>query len=131
VKYVDILSLGFGARRKFVIYEPIIRAVKRFKSEGKAKYISLATHSFEPEAVRAATDAGVYDVVTVAYNFKKTNLDEIDAAFKYAASAGLGIIVMKTCSADPFAFSDTEKPSYRDAIKWVLKKDFIERSSAQ
>lgn len=125
MEYVDILSLGFGARREFVMYEPIIKAVKRFKSEGKAKYIGLATHSFEPEAIRAAADAGVYDVVTVAYNFRKTNLHEIDAALKYAASAGLGIIAMKTMAGAYWDKKRTKPINAQAALKWVIQNENI------
>ena len=125
VEYVDILALGFGARREFVMYEPIIKAVKRFKSEGKAKYIGLNTHSFEPEAIRAAADAGVYDVVTVANNFKKTNLDEIDAALEYAASKGLGIIAMKTMAGAYWDKEKTKPINAQAALKWVIQNENI------
>ena len=124
-EYVDILSLGFGAKKEFVMYEPIIKALKRLKSEGKAKHIGLATHSFEPEAIRAAADAGVYDVVTVGYNFKKTNLDEIDAALKYAVSAGLGIIAMKTMAGAYWDKKRTKPINTQAALKWVIQNENI------
>ncbi|MCK4747628.1 MAG: aldo/keto reductase, partial [Bacteroidales bacterium] len=53
VDYVDIFSLGFGARRESVFFEPLLKAMESFKKQGKAKYIGVATHSFEPEAIRA------------------------------------------------------------------------------
>lgn len=125
VDYLDILSVGFGAKKEFVMYEPVIKAIKQFKAEGKAKYLGLATHSFEPEAIRAAADSGVYDIVTVGYNFRKNDLEEIDAALKYAASAGLGIIAMKTMAG---AFWDKErtKPiNTKAALKWVIRNENI------
>ncbi len=125
MEYIDILSLGFGAKREFVMYKPIIKAMKQFKSEGKAKYIGLATHSFEPEAIRAAADAGVYDVVTVGYNFKKTNLDEINAALSYAASAGLGIIAMKTMAGAYWDKERTKPINAEAALKWVIQNENI------
>ena len=125
MEYIDILGVGFGAKREFVMYEPVINAVKQFKSEGKARYIGLNTHSFEPEAIRAAVDAGVYDVVTVAYNFKKTNLDEIDAALKYAASAGLGIIAMKTMAGAYWDKERTKPINAQAALKWVIQNENI------
>jgi predicted aldo/keto reductase-like oxidoreductase len=125
VEYIDILSLGYGAKREFVMYEPIIKAVKQFKSEGKAKYIGLATHSFEPEAIMAAADAGIYDVVTVAYNFKKNNLDEINSAIEYATSAGLGVIAMKTMAGAYWDKERTQPINAQAALKWVIQNENI------
>lgn len=123
--YIDIFSLGFGAKKEFVMYEPIIEALKQLKSEGKAKYIGLATHSFEPEAIRAAVDAGVYDVVTVAYNFRKSNVNEINSALEYAASAGLGIIAMKTMAGAYWDKEKTKPINAQAALKWVLQNQNI------
>jgi len=123
--YIDIFSLGFGAKREFVMYEPIIEALKQFKSEGKTKYIGLATHSFEPEAIRAAVDAGIYDVVTVAYNFKKTNLDEINSALDYATSAGLGVIAMKTMAGAYWDKERTKPINAQAALKWAIQNENI------
>ena len=125
MEYIDILSVGFGAKREFVMYEPIIKAAKQFKSEGKAKYIGLATHSFEPEAVRSAADAGVYDGVTVAYNFKKNNLDEINSALEYATSAGLGVIAMKTMAGAYWDKERTQPINAQAALKWVIQNKNI------
>ena len=99
--------------------------MKKFKSEGKTKYIGLATHSFEPEAIRAAVDAEIYDVVTVAYNFKKTNLEEIYDALDYATSAGLGVIAMKTMAGAYWDKERTKPINAQAALKWAIQNENI------
>lgn len=125
MEYIDILSLGYGAKKEYVTYEPVVEVIKRFKSEGKAKYVSLTTHSFEPEAIRSAVDAGIYDIITVGYNFRKNNLDEIDAALEDAASAGIGIIAMKTMAGAFWDKDRTQPINARAALKWVLQNQNI------
>lgn len=125
VEYVDFFTLGFGAKREFVMYEPVVEVLKKIKSEGKAKYLNLATHSFEPEAIRAAADAGIYDVVTVGYNFRKTNLNEMEAAMKYAAEAGLGIVAMKTMAGAYWDKERTRPINTQAALKWVLRNENV------
>jgi predicted aldo/keto reductase-like oxidoreductase len=125
VDCLDVLSMGFGARRESVFFDPLLKAVQKVKEQGKAKYLNLATHSFEPEAVRAASDTGVYDLVTVAYNFKHDKRLEIDQALQYAVDKGLGVICMKAMAG---AFWDKEKTRPINgpaALKWVLRNKNI------
>ena len=79
----------------------------------------------EPEAVRAAADTGIYDVVTVAYNFRKANQEETREAIQYAADAGLGIIGMKTMAG---VYWDKEKKqaiNTKASLKWVLQNENV------
>ncbi len=125
LEYVDIFVLPFAARRESVYYEPFLRAMESFKKQGKTRYIGIATHSFEPEAIRAAADVGIYDVVMTAYNFRKQNLEEMHAAMEYATGKGMGVIAMKTMAG---AYWDREKAhpiNTRAALKWVLQNGHV------
>ena len=90
VEYLDIVFLPFVAKRESVFFEPYLRAMEDLKKQGKTRFAAVATHSLEPEAIRAAVDTKVYDVVMPAYNFRKENRTEIKDAIAYAAKAGLG-----------------------------------------
>ena len=125
VEYADIFFLPGMAKKESVFYEPYLKAMEQVKKSGKAKYIGIATHSWEDEAIKAATDVGIYDVVMTAYNFKKENIKELDESIEYAANAGLGIIAMKTMAG---VFWDKEKTVTLDskaAIKWALQNKNI------
>ncbi len=125
VDYIDIFLLPFAAKRESVFYEPLLKAMEHIKKTGMAKYIGIATHSWEPEAINAAVEVGIYDIAMVAYNFKKTNIREINEALENAVKAGLGIIAMKTMAG---AYWDKEKTlpiNTRAALKWALQNENI------
>ncbi len=125
VDYVDILNAPFAGSREAVFFEPLLKAMESIKKQGKARYIGIASHNIEHEAIRAAADAGIYDMVTIAYNFRKQNLQEMNEALQYAADKGLGIIGMKTMAG---VYWDKEKKqpiNTRAALKWVLQNENI------
>jgi predicted aldo/keto reductase-like oxidoreductase len=121
VDQIDIWVLPFAAKRESVFYEPLLSAMVEIKKSGKAKYIAIATHSWEPEALTAAADTGVYDVVMTAYNFRRSNLDELNNAISYAANKGLGIIAMKTMAGVYWDKERTNPINTRASLKWVLQ----------
>lgn len=125
VDYVDILNAPFAGSREAVFFEPVLKTLEMIKKQGKARYIGMASHNIEHEAIRAAADSGIYDMVTIAYNFRKTNQLEMDEAMHYAAGKGLGIIGMKTMAG---VYWDKEKKqpiNTRAALKWVLQNENI------
>ncbi len=125
VEYVDFFSLGFAARKESVFFEPLVKALKKFKEQGKTKYLCCATHNFEPEAIRAAADVGIYDAVITAYNFRKSNIEEIDEAIAYATEKGLGVIAMKTMAGAYWDRERTKPINTKAALKWVLQNENI------
>ena len=125
VDYVDILILPFTARRESVLFEPLLKAMEKLKSEGKAKFLGIATHKYEHEAIRAAVDVGIYDVVMTAYNFRIQNREKIEEAIQYAADAGLGIIAMKTMAGVYWDKEKTKPINTKAALKWVLQNENI------
>jgi len=99
--------------------------MESIKKQGKARYIGIASHNIEHEAVRSAADTGIYDMVTIAYNFRKTNLAEMEKAMQYASNKGLGIIGMKTM-AGVYWDKDKKQPiNTRAALKWALQNENI------
>ena len=128
VDYVDIFIQPFAARRESVFHEPAVKAMEAIKKSGKVKYIGIATHRDEPEAIRAAVDVGIHDVIMTSYNFLKSNREDLEDAIQYAAEAGLGIIAMKTMAG---AFWDKERTKPINtlaALKWVLQNEYVHTS---
>ena len=125
VDYVDILNAPYAGSREAVFFEPLLKAMETIKKQGKARFIGIASHNIEHETLRDAADTGVYDMVTIAYNFRKTNLQEMEKALQYAADKGLGIIGMKTMAG---VYWDKEKKqpiNTRAALKWALQNKNI------
>jgi predicted aldo/keto reductase-like oxidoreductase len=123
--YVDILFLPFTAKRESVFFEPFLRMMENFKKQGKARFIGTTTHSFCDEAVRAAADTKIYDMVLTTYNFQSEKIQEMNDALAYAANAGLGIIGMKS-QAGGFWDKERKQPiNSKATIKWVLQNENI------
>lgn len=125
LEYVDIMFLPFMAKRESVLFEPMLKVMEKIKKSGKARFIGIATHAWEHEAIRAAVDVKIYDLAMTSYNFRKNNLSELNESIDYAAKAGLGIIAMKTM-AGAYWDKDRNQPiNTKAALKWVLQNENI------
>lgn len=127
VDCVDIFYLPMVAKKESVMFEPLMKAMEKIKTAGKARFLGIGTHSFVPEAVRAAADSGFYDVVMLAYNFQAKDIEERSRAVAYAAEKGLGIVAMKTVTAES-SFAQNRQVSVQKpkaALKWVLQNENI------
>ena len=119
--HVDILHLHNQSMRESVLYQPVLKALEKAKREGKARFVGVSTHRNEPEVIRAAVEAKLYDVVLTSYNFKQDHHLEVQKAIGEAAQAGLGIVAMKT-QAGVFWDKDKQNPiNMKAALKWALR----------
>ena len=125
VDYVDILNAPFAGSREAVFFEPLLKAMESIKKQGKARFIGIASHNIEHEALISAADTGIYDMVTIAYNFRKTNLKEMDEALQYATDKGLGIIGMKAMAGVYWDKEKNQPINTRAALKWALQNENI------
>jgi predicted aldo/keto reductase-like oxidoreductase len=123
--YVDIYYLGSLGSRESVLHEPYIRAFEKLKKDGKTRFAGITTHENEPEVIRAAVQSGFWDVVLTAYNFRQSHRAEMEAAIRYAAEAGLGIVGMKTQAGVYWDSARTSKINMTAALKWVLQNENI------
>jgi len=123
--HVDILYLHNVTKRSSVLFEPLMGALQKVKKEGKARFIGVTSHGNEHEVVRAAIEAKIYDVLLVGYNFRKTNLAELDPAIADAVKAGIGIIAMKTQAGAYWDREKTQPINMKAALKWALSNPNI------
>ena len=118
--HVEILYLHNNTAPEHVQNQAVIEALQRAKKAGKARWIGITTHGNEPAVIRATIEAKAYDVILTAYNFQQNYRAEMRQAVAEAATAGMGIVAMKTQAG---AFWDKEKQqpiNMRAALKWVL-----------
>ncbi len=119
---IDIYYLGGVQHKEIAEYEPYLNVLTEYKKAGKLRFLGVTTHANEPEIIRSATDIGVYDVVLTAYNFRKTNRDEIKDAVAYAAGKGMGIVAMKTQAGVYWDRREKKKMiNMKAALKWALQ----------
>ena len=121
---VDICLFPYAGKRETVMNESVIKAMEQLKKQGKTRFVGIASHSDTEEALKAATDAGIYDVAMITYNYKLNNKDSLNAAIANATKAGMGIVAMKTMSGG--GRDKAGSPANTDAIlKWVLQNENI------
>jgi predicted aldo/keto reductase-like oxidoreductase len=119
--YVDIYYHHNVWVKESALYEPIMKALEKAKKAGKARFAGITTHKNEPQVIQAAIDSKFYDVVLTTYNFKQKHYAEVREAIARAASAGLGVVVMKALGGRQLQ-EDTKKPVHPvPALKWVLQ----------
>jgi predicted aldo/keto reductase-like oxidoreductase len=118
--HVDILYLHNNTTPEAVQIPPIMEAIQKAKKAGKARFIGITTHGNEPAVIRATIEAGIYDVILTAYNFRQDYRDDLRKAVAEATAAGIGIVAMKT-QAGAFWDKERQQPiNMRAALKWVL-----------
>jgi predicted aldo/keto reductase-like oxidoreductase len=125
--YVDIFYLPFCAKKESVLFEPLMTSMEKIKKAGKARFLGVASHSFVPEAVRAAADSEFYDVVMLAYNFQIKDIAERKEAAAYAANKGMGVVAMKTITGESWMIHNKQVAASnpKAALKWVLQNESI------
>jgi len=127
VDYVDIFYLPFAAKKESVMFEPLMKSMEKIKEAGKARFLGIGSHSFVPEAVRAAADSGFYDVAMLAYNFQIKDIEERKQAVAYAANKRMGIVAMKTITGESWMINNKQVAvsNPKAALKWVLQNENI------
>lgn len=118
--YVDILYLHSCLTPQMVNFEPLMNALVKAKKQGKARFIGISTHTNDPDVIRAAVDAEVYDVILTSYNFVQENKEEIKKAIQYAAEKDVGVVAMKTQGGRRYQQTSKVEVNHEAALKWVL-----------
>ncbi len=123
--YVDIFYAHALKGTEEVTNDRLIAALKKIKSEGKARFIGFSTHAHKVEQIDAAIQAGIYDVILLSYNFKLNNLKETEDAIERGVKAGIGFVGMKCMTG---GVEDTQGKKIINAqacLKWVWQNKHI------
>jgi predicted aldo/keto reductase-like oxidoreductase len=119
--YVDVYFFASAARKESVVHEPYLEALAEIKKSGKARFVGIATHSNEPEVIRAAAASGFWDVVLTAFNFRQSHREDVRKAIGGAAESGVGIMAMKTQAGVYWDRSRKNMINMKAALKWALR----------
>ena len=122
LNYVDIFLFPYAARKETVTNEEVLKAMEQLKKQGKTRFVGIASHSDMEEALKAASDSGVYDTAMISYNYKIVNKDSLNEAVMYAKKTGMGVIAMKTTAGASRNKTGTAFNSDA-ALKWVLQNE--------
>jgi predicted aldo/keto reductase-like oxidoreductase len=122
--YVDFFLFPYAGKKETVLDAGVLKALDQLKKQGKTRFVGIASHSDTEEALKAAVEAGIYDVAMISYNYKIKNIDSLNATVASAAKAGMGIVAMKSTAG---VYRDKSGPQINsDAVlKWALQNENI------
>lgn len=122
--YIDILYVHSCYSPAMATYEPVMKAMVKAKEQGKVRFLGVSTHRDEPNVIRAAVDAEIYDVVLTSYNFLQDHRDAVGEAIAYAAGKDVGVVAMKTQGGRSLQ-RDGIEINHQAALKWVFANPHV------
>ncbi len=125
MKYVDWFYAHDLQSAEQVKDPRLVAQLKKFKDDGKTKFIGFSMHNNKAEQIDAAVEAGIYDVILLSYNFKIGNINEIDDAIARAAKAGIGFVAMKTMTGGKEDAAGQNKVNGQACLRWAWKNEHI------
>jgi len=135
--YIDIMLLHGASTTQVIGDDTVMEFFLEAKRKGKIRACGFSSHANQLEMVRDATRSKFYDVIMVPYNHKgsyihsragyhsKWNQSALEDELKKAENNGIGIVAMKTCSGGPYSSDGVIKPTFKDALKWILSHSYI------
>lgn len=123
--YVDILYIHEVINPEYLEYKPIINTLQQLKKEGRIKFMGFSTHRNEHIVINKAAETDIWDVILTQYNYRLSNIPELNEAIRKAASAGIGIVAMKTLAGGFLDRERTKPVNAPAALKWVLQNPDI------
>ena len=135
--YIDIMLLHGASRTELINHDVVLKFFLEAKRKGKIRACGFSSHANQLELLRDANRSKFYDVIMVPYNHKgsyihsrskyhsKWNQPALENELKKAEKNGIGIVAMKTCSGGPYSFDGVKKPSFKDALKWILSHSYV------
>lgn len=129
--YVDILYVHNVDNVATVTDQAIIDGMTELKKQGKIRFAGIATHTAMADIINEVVRGGFYDVVLTSINFTMADDTALLDAIKNAASAGVGIVAMKTLAGGARWPNPTSRKDYTSAtivsaaLKWVLRLEGV------
>jgi len=136
--YIDTFLYHQAGSEDSLFHETVLEVLDGARRDGKILAAGFSTHNENMPLLERAIRQPFYDVVMVPYNHRGAYIHSQtgrssswdQAALEQLLTAlharGVGVIAMKTCSGGPYTFDAGEPPSYRDALKWVIGRDFLD-----
>ena len=135
--YIDIM-LFHGAEEVSLLFdEAVLKAFESAKTSGKIRACGFSCHANMTDLVGHNIKNPFYDTVMVAFNHNggyihansgrksEWNQEALVNELKKAATAGTGIVAMKTCSGGAHSLEPGREASIPQAVRWVLNQNFI------
>ena len=134
--YIDIMLIHEAAGPAALKNETIMEFFSKAKEKGRIRAHGFSCHD-EIDTLQAANESAFWDIIMLPFNYKGSyvhmlsgtsrewDLPRVKIELERAHKNNLGVVVMKTCSAGPYAPQSAGQPTYAGAIRWALDHAFI------
>lgn len=135
--YIDIMLIHGVEDHEIAFLEPIMKFFESAKKEGKILAHGFSTHANQIELLRAANKTPFYEVIMVPYNHKGSFIHmnsgsysewdqpTLEIEMDKAKKLGTGLLAMKSCSGGPYSPDGKSKPSFENALRWVIEQNRV------
>jgi aryl-alcohol dehydrogenase-like predicted oxidoreductase len=135
--YIDILLYHDASDEKLLFHPETINFFSEMKRSGIIKACGFSTHNDCMNLPARNNSEKFYDLFMIPFNHKGFFIHSVTGRYsewdqtrlisilEEAWEKGIGIIAMKTCSGGAYSPSADLKPSFREAVRWVLQKKYI------
>jgi uncharacterized protein len=119
--HIDVIQLHHLTSRERIFNAETREALTLLKKQGKVRFCGVTTHKNEVDVLNGLVDDPdrFFDTCLVKYNFKSD--PAVSAAIDRAASAGVGIIAMKTLIGGYDTTGLGRISAHQAALKWALQ----------
>ncbi len=135
--YIDIMLIHGANSLDIINHETVMEFFRVAKKKGQIRACGFTSHDNQVELLKSANKSKFYDVIMVPYNHKgayrhsransysEWDQPALESEMKKAEKNNIGIVAMKTCSGGPYSPDSKIKPSYHEALKWILSHSYI------
>jgi aryl-alcohol dehydrogenase-like predicted oxidoreductase len=135
--YIDILLYHDAIDENLLFHPETMKFFSEMKQSGTIKAHGFSAHNdFINLPLRNNTEK-FYNVIMVPFNHKGSFVHSVSGKYSEwdqaklisiledASKNGIGVIAIKTCSGGSYSPSPDIEPSYGEAVRWVLQKNYI------
>lgn len=135
--HIDILLIHGASSLEETRSESLMDVFSRARERGDIRFFGFSSHANQLALLRREIEDRFHDVVLLPYTHtgwfdhsqygfhSEWDQDGLENLMEKAVARGIGLVAMKTCSAGRYRMPGSDAPSYRDAIRWVLRNPAV------
>ncbi len=135
--YIDIMLYHDAVDENLLFHSEVLKFFSDMKKNGVFKSCGFSSHNDYMKFFERNNSDRFYDTILVPFNHKGSFIHSLSGSYSEwdqkrlisilteAGKKGIGVVAMKTCSGGKYSPSQGTEPSFKEAVKWVLRHDFI------
>lgn len=139
--YIDVLLYHDAQDENLLFHVETMKFFSDMKKSGVIKAHGFSTHNDFMNLPERNNSEVFYNTVMVPFNPKGSFVHSVTGRYSEwdqsklisilteAGKKGIGVIAMKTCSGGKYSPSADIEPSFKEAVLWVLRHEFISSAS--